>query len=212
MIQLTAMVHTQKTPPPIAAVVLAAGASTRMGQSKQLLPIGDQPMVRRVTEVVCSAGLAQVIVVVGAGAGAVEKALDGLPVQVVFNEAWPGGLSTSVRTGLGALREEIQAALMILADQPALTPGLLRALVARYQDTGAPIVAPSHQGQRGNPVLFDWTLFPELAAAEGDLGGRALIARHREEVELVEVDDRALLRDIDTQADYEGIQNKGEYR
>jgi molybdenum cofactor cytidylyltransferase len=193
----------------VAAVVLAAGGSERMGQPKQLLPLGGQPMVCRVTERVCAAGLAQVVVVVGAHADAVSQALGNLAVEIVVNRAWAGGLSTSLRAGVGALRSEIQAAIVVLADQPALAPSLLRALVARYQATGALIVAPFYQGQRGNPMLFDRMLFPELSAIEGDRGGRELLARYRDQLERVEIDDPALLIDVDTLQDYERIRKSG---
>lgn len=187
----------------IAAIILAAGGSARMGQSKQLLPIDGQPMVRQVTAAVCAADLAQVVVVTGAQAEGVSKALAGLPVEVVVNEAWAEGLSRSVGVGLRALRPEIQAALMVLADQPALTAELLNSLAARYRTTGAAIVVPVYQGRRGNPVLFDRSLFGELLAVEGDRGGRVLLARHGSRIEQVEVDSPAVLLDIDTRADYE---------
>lgn len=190
----------------VAAIVLAAGGSTRMGQPKQLLPIGGQPMVRRVTEAVCAAGLAQVLVVVGAHAEAVAEALTGLPVDIVVNEAWAGGMSSSIRAGIGALRPDIQAVLMILADQPALKTDLVRALTCHYEATGAPIVVPHFQGRRGNPVLFDRTLFPQLVAVEGDQGGREIISRHRNEVECLQVDDVAVILDVDTRQDYDKAQ------
>jgi len=196
-------------PSPVAAVILAAGGSTRMGQLKQLLPLGGRPMVRHVAEAVCRAGLAQVVVVVGAHADAVSQALASLPVELVVNEAWAEGMSTSMRAGLRVVRPEIQAVLLVLADQPALTPDLVRTLVARYQATGALIVAPFYQGQRGNPVLFDRTLFAELLAVEGDRGGRLLIMSHQEQVERVEIDDPAVIMDIDTRHDYEAIEPKG---
>jgi EmrB/QacA subfamily drug resistance transporter len=191
---------------PVAAIVLAAGGSVRMGQLKQLLPVGGQPMVRRVAEAVCAAELAQVLVVVGARADQVAQALVALPVDVVANEQWAEGMSTSLRAGLQALRPEIQAVLIVLADQPALTPHLLKALVARYHATGAPIVAPFFRGQHGNPVLFDRSLFPELLAVEGDQGGRALLVRHHERMECIDIDDPAAVLDVDTRQDYEKAQ------
>jgi molybdenum cofactor cytidylyltransferase len=180
-----------------------------MGQTKQLLPIGGQAMVRRVTESVCAAGLDQVVVVLGAHAEAVKQALGGLVVESVINEGWTEGLSTSLRAGIGALRPEIQAAIIVLADQPTLKPDLLQALVARYRDTGALIVAPYYQGQRGNPVLFDRALFHELLAVEGDRGGRSLLARYRERQQRVETDDPAVLMDVDTPQDYRDLQETG---
>jgi EmrB/QacA subfamily drug resistance transporter len=202
MIQLAAMEPGERIPQ-VAAIVLAAGGSSRMGQPKQLLPIGGQPMVRRVTQAMCETGLVQVVVVVGAHAAAVTATLAGLPVDIVANQDWAGGMSTSVCAGLGVLGPEIQAVLIALADQPALTPNLLQTLVARHQASRALITAPFYQGQRGNPVLFDRQLFPELLAVEGDRGGRALFARYQGQIERVEVDDPAVVQDIDTLEDYE---------
>ena len=186
--------------------MLAAGGSERMGEPKQLLPIDGQPMVRRVVDVVCGAGLDQVVVVTGAYAGQVAQALVGLPVEFVTNEAWPEGMSASLRRGLGALRPEIRASIIVLADQPTLTSDVLSALVARYRATGAPIVAPVWQGRRGNPVLFDRRLFAALLAVEGDQGGRVLLTRYAAQVEQVEVDGAAVLFDVDTLQDYEEAQ------
>ena len=190
---------------PVAAIILAAGASTRMGEPKQLLPVGGQPMVRRVTEAVCAAGLAQVVVVIGAHAEAVGQALIGLPVELVHNEKWPEGMTSSLHAGLRALRPEIQAALVVLADQPWLTAALIQALADCYCTTGAPVVAPFHQGQRGQPVLFDRALFAELLAAVDDNSRRELIARHWDHMARVDVQDPATLCDIDTRQDYEKI-------
>ena len=202
MIECTTVIVNRESQVPVAAIVLAAGGSVRMGEPKQLLPFDGQPMVRRVVEAVCGAELDQVVVVTGAYADEVARALAGLPVEIVTSEAWSDGMSASLREGLGALRPEIQAALITLADQPALTSGMLQALVARYRATGASIVAPVCQGRRGNPVLFDQGLFAELLAVEGDQGGRAILTRYAAEVEQVEVDDPAVLFDVDTLQDY----------
>lgn len=190
---------------PVAALVLAAGASTRMGECKQLLPVGGQPMVRRVTGAVCAAGLAQVVVVIGAHAEAVGQAVAGLPVELVLNDRWPEGMTSSLHAGLRALRPEIQAALVVLADQPGLTAELIRTMADHYRATGAPIIAPFHQERRGQPVLFGRELFPELLAAGDDQSRREIIARHWDEMARVEVEDLAILRDIDTRQDYEKV-------
>ncbi len=188
-----------------AAVILAAGRAARMGRLKQLLPVAGRPMVRQVAEVVSAVGLSQVVVVVGAQAEAVMAALADLPVEIVINAAWREGMSASLRAGLRVLRPDITAALIVLADQPALTPNLLRRLVDRYRATGAPIVVPRYRGRRGNPVLWDRALFPDLLAVEGDRGGRNLIARYQSLVEWVDVDDPAVLLDVDTRQDYENL-------
>jgi molybdenum cofactor cytidylyltransferase len=189
----------------IAAIVLAAGGSERMGQPKLLLPVGDQPMVRRVVRTVLTAGLHRVIVVVGSGADAVRRALAGLPIEIVENRDWSMGLSTSLRLGLRTLGPSDEAALVVLADQPGLTSELILALVRSFHASGAAIVAPSTGGRRGNPVLFGSGLFPELLAVEGDAGAREVIARHRSAMHLVEVDDAALLQDVDTMEDYDSL-------
>jgi len=144
-----------------------------------------------------------VIVVVGADAEKVEAALAGLPVELVRNRAWREGMSTSLRTGIGALRPEIAAVLVVLADQPAVTSGLLQELVERYRATQAAIVAPFYRGRRGNPVLFDRSLFPMLLAVRGDRGAREIIEQHAKQIERVACDDPAVVQDVDTLEDFE---------
>jgi molybdenum cofactor cytidylyltransferase len=190
---------------PVAAVVLAAGGSTRMGTTKQLLPVGGQPMVRRVTAAACAAGLAQVIVVIGAQAGAVRRALTDLQVDIVVNEGWQEGMSTSIHAGIHALRPDIQALLVLLGDQPAVTTAVIQAVVHRHQTTASPIVVPVYRGRRGNPVLFHRSLFADLLAVEGDQGGRALIARHADLVDRLDLKDVAVITDVDTPRDYEKV-------
>jgi molybdenum cofactor cytidylyltransferase len=190
---------------PVAAIILAAGGSARMGQLKQLLPIGERPMVRHVTDIVSSAGLAQVVVVVGSHGAEVVQALCGLPVDVIENKDWAQGMSTSIRAGLLALGSGIRAAIIVLADQPGLTAELLQSLVVRYQMSGAPIVAPFLQGRRGNPVLFDSVLVPELLEVEGDQGGRDLVERYMDQLDRVEIDDPAAALDVDTYQDYQHV-------
>jgi molybdenum cofactor cytidylyltransferase len=191
--------------PRVAAVVLAAGASRRMGQLKQALPVGRHgvPMLRRAAQVASNAGITQVVVVLGCHAEALAPLLDGLAVERVVNPVWDQGLSTSVRAGLEALRPEIDTALFLPVDQPGLTSAMLKALVARHILTEAPIVVPRHAGQRGTPVLFARTLWPDLLAVQGDQGGRELIERHAQQVAWLEVDDPTSLADVDTLEAYQ---------
>ena len=110
-----------------------------------------------------------------------------------------------LRAGLGALRPEIEAVLLVLADQPGLTPRVLSAVVEAYRASRAPIVAPFYGGRRGNPVLFARPLFAELGQVEGDQGGRELLVRYARDVARVDLDDEAILLDVDTRQDYEGL-------
>ncbi len=199
----------------IAAVILAAGGSTRFGQPKQLLDWGGVPLLAHIADVAISSGLAPVIVVLGCQAEAIRAALDTAvnrrcwgSVQAVVNWRWEEGLSSSVQVGLAALPPETWAAVFLQCDQPLVTADLLRALVARFEETGAPIVHPTHAGQRGTPTLFAYRLFPELAAVSGDEGGRSLIIRYTKEVATVEVADPDVLADVDTLADYERLRKR----
>jgi 4-nitrophenyl phosphatase len=189
----------------VAAVILAAGASTRFGRPKQLLDWEGVPLLAHVTDVALSSGLAPVAVVLGCGAEEAHAALGERPVQFLMNWRWESGLSTSVRVGLAAIPPEADAVVFLQCDQPLISSDLLRALVACFEETGAAIVYPTHDGRRGTPVLFARRLFPELAAISGDEGGRVVIARHPDEVATVEVADPDVLTDVDTPADYERL-------
>ncbi len=186
----------------IAAVVLAAGMSSRMGRQKLLLPMaGERPLIRLSVERVLAAGLDDLVVVLGQNAEAVGAALAGLPIRTVVNPLYAEGQSTSLRAGLDALRPETEAVVVALGDQPLPEPALIGRLVAAFRQSGRPIVAPRYRDGRGNPVLFAARLFDELRAVTGDQGGRAVIACDPGRVAELPVD-AAMPADIDTWADY----------
>ncbi|WP_346355037.1 nucleotidyltransferase family protein [Azotosporobacter soli] len=187
----------------IYAVILAAGQGSRMGDVKQLLELGGKPVIRWVAEAACAARLDGVIVVLGAEGAQVAKALTGLRLTVVQNEAWLSGQASSLRCALDALPDDCAAVLFLLADQPLLDASLLERLVKHYRKSGGATVAPAYQGRRGNPVLFDlkhWRT--ALLGLSGDEGARALLA-DQEAIELVEVEDETVFDDLDTPQDYE---------
>lgn len=186
----------------VAAIILAAGASKRFGQPKLLLDWQDKPIIAHVADVVLASVARPVIVVLGANEQAMRDALRNRPVEVVVNPDWAQGQSTSVRAGLTALPPSVRGALFVLADQPQVTPELLNRLVARFQQSGAPIVEPRWGDRSGSPVLFAREMFDDLAQLTGDRGGRPVIDKYANRVAVVQVDELVTLQDIDTPEDY----------
>lgn len=186
----------------VAGIILAAGLSQRYRQGNKLLAeVSGVPVVVRTVQAYCEAGLDLVVVVVGYEGAAVERALAGLPIQVVRNPAFEEGQSTSLRYGVNSLPAEASAAVIGVADQPLLKPGVIRQLVSVHRSRRAPVVVPRYAGQRGNPVLFDRGLFQELLEIVGDQGGRAVLAKHGADVVWVDVEDAMAGMDLDTVED-----------
>jgi molybdenum cofactor cytidylyltransferase len=196
----------------VAAVVLAAGRSARMGQVKQLLPLGDGTVLEQTLASVRSAGVDEVVLVLGCEAEAIRRQLPAEAldrVQVVINPEYESGMASSLRAGLAAVGPEAEAALIVLGDQPFVRAGTIRQIIEQYwvssSASGAEIVIPFYQRQRGNPVLLGRRLFPEAMALTGDTGCRAIFGRHPELIAQVEVDDPGILIDIDSREDYERL-------
>lgn len=183
----------------IAAVVLAAGESRRMGRPKQLLRVGMSTMVERAVQAARGAGIHTVYVVVGHEAAAVQASLAHLQVAFVENPNYAEGIGASVRAGVAALPEAVTAAMFLLADQPFVGVELISALCRRSTESN--IVAPVAAGQRGNPTLFGRAFFPELLQASGDSGGRTVIHAHPEALAFVDWPAEDLV-DVDTPEDY----------
>jgi molybdenum cofactor cytidylyltransferase len=190
----------------VAGIVLAAGQATRLAGNipKQLLLWGDSgSLVGHVVDLALAGQeLTDVVVVTGYEGEAVAAAVQGRPVRCAANHRWAEGQSSSVRAGLAALGPETAAALFLLADQPHVSPAVVDALVRAHRQTLAAAVVPVYRGgRRGNPVLFDSRVFPELMALSGDVGGRAVIQRLGEAVyELVIDEDQPV--GIETWEDY----------
>jgi molybdenum cofactor cytidylyltransferase len=193
----------------IAAIVLAAGTSSRMARQKLLLPMADgRPLVRMAVEQVLAAGLDDAVVVLGRDAEAIARVLATLPIRTVVNPRYAEGQSTSLRAGLDALRPGTEAAVIALGDQPLPDPAVIRRLVATFRTVGRPIVVPVYRDGRGNPVLFAAALFDELRAVTGDQGGRGVIAHDPSRVAEVPVD-APMPADIDTPEDYNAARGRG---
>jgi molybdenum cofactor cytidylyltransferase len=184
----------------IAAIVLAAGRSTRMGGSNKLLAeVGGKPLVRIAVEQALASNARPVIVVSGHQQEQVESALAGLNVQVVHNPDFARGLGTSLRAGVAALPADADGVVVCLADMPQVGSGLIDRLIAAFDpEKAALVVVPTMEGKRGNPVLWSRRFFPDLMAIEGDIGARHLIAGYAEAVTEVPVTGDAAFLDVDT--------------
>lgn len=185
--------------PRIAAVVLAAGLSSRMGSNKLLRLVAGKPMLRHAVEAAMASAADPVLVVTGNQQAEIRTVLNGLPVEFCENPDFSTGLSSSLRRGLSALPDDCDGVLILLGDMPGVTADMIDRLVAAFDPAeNRSICVPTHQGARGNPVLWSRDFFAEMLRLEGDTGARALLARHPEQVCEVEMDDDAPLTDIDT--------------
>ena len=190
---------------PVAAIVLAAGSSRRMGQPKQLLMLNGKTLLEHTLGNVREAGIGEIVLVLGANAEEIGSRIltDGL--KVVVNAGHEAGMGTSLRTGLAAVSPEMEAALIVLADQPFVRPRTLRAIVESRRSTGAQITIPLYNGFRGNPVLLDRSVFPEVMSLSGDVGCRAIFGTHVEGIHKLPVDDMGVLIDIDSPEDLQHL-------
>jgi molybdenum cofactor cytidylyltransferase len=189
-------------PDSYAVVVLAAGASTRMGQPKQLLPVDRQPLLRRVVHAALESKLGQVYVVLGAYAEKIRSSLNGLPVDVVVNDEWSDGMGSSIRCAMTAITrasEAVAGVIVTLGDQPGIPAGHLTRLARMRQEARKSIVASRYEGRLTPPVLFAANHFPALRALHGDAGAKALLQSSPQEMAVVETDG---LGDLDTPQDY----------
>jgi molybdenum cofactor cytidylyltransferase len=192
----------------IAGIVLAAGASSRMGRPKAALPLGAAPatVLSRGVGALLAAGVPRVVVVAGAHPEAVQQALvaPDRRVSVVDNPGWRDGQLSSLLCGLGAVdRPGLEAVLVTLVDVPLVAPATIVRLIDTWRETRAPIVRPARGDTHGHPVLFDRRLFPELRAADPARGAKTVVRAHANETVNVAVDDEGAFMDLDTPQDYE---------
>jgi molybdenum cofactor cytidylyltransferase len=194
--------------PRVAAIVLAAGLSSRMGQNKLLAEVKGEPLIRRTVEAVRRAHVDPLIVVTGHDADKLKSALAGIEVRFVSNPDYSEGLSTSLRAGLKAVPVEADAALVLLGDMPEISTTLLDHMIAAFSpEDGRSICVATSEGKRGNPVLWARRFFPDMEGITGDTGAKHLIALHEPVVCEIEADD-AVLRDIDTPDALEALRER----
>ena len=190
----------------IAALILAAGGSRRLGRPKQLEPWGSTTLLSHIIDLVETFPVDETWVVVGAELDRVVNEIGARPVGIVQNPDWESGLASSLRVGLDALTRLSKAdgVLVFLGDQPAVRADVVTALIEKHKRSTAMAIVPKYRYSRGNPVLIDRRLWPRLMSLEGDEGAQRLLQAHSEWVEEVWFDSLPP-RDIDTQADVEEL-------
>jgi molybdenum cofactor cytidylyltransferase len=200
---MTGQPQGRQAPHPVAAVILAAGQSRRLGHPKQLVLFRGEALVHRAARAAVEAGLDPVVVVIAPGADAVRRAVADLPVEVVENPAAEAGMGTSVSLGVTQLRRRgpERGVLLIVCDQPLLDAHHLAAIVAARQQTGSPVVASEYGGVKGVPVLVGPEILDEVAALDGDRGARDIVRRDPARVTAVPFPGGAV--DVDTAEDLE---------
>ena len=191
---------------PVAGILLAGGTSSRMGDAtnKLLLELDGEPLVRRAARRAAESGLSPVIVVLGHEAARVRAELANVPCRTTVNPDFETGITTSVRAGLDAVPEDAAAAVVMLADMPDVTPAMIDGLIERYRAGTAPLVISDYDGVNAPPMLYDRSLFPELAAMTDGRCGKQVVKRHRAQAEVVR-QPLAALADVDRPEDYERL-------
>jgi molybdenum cofactor cytidylyltransferase len=192
--------------PRIAALLLAAGRSERMGRCKQLLPLAGKPLVRHCLDTLIRAGLRDIVVVLGPAGREIAQVIHDLPVTIVENTSPASDMAESVRAGLAAVADDTQAVLVCLADHPLVTAATVRAITGRLDAHPDKIIIPVCNGKKGHP-----TLFPRFAIAEIHTVPtlRDIVNRDRERVMLLPLADAGVTADIDTPEDYRKIGGEG---
>lgn len=183
---------------PVSAILLAAGKSSRMGKLKQLMPLGESTMLEQTLDNLLSSKAAEVIVVLGYKAEEVMKRLSGKPVKVVVNPLYRKGMGSSIAAGLKFVDSQAQAVMLVMGDQPYVDSPTINRLIDAFSSNKKGIAIPTHNGQRGHPLIFALKYQAQLSHLSGDIGGREIIKQHPEDVLEVPVDCEGIVIDIDT--------------
>jgi len=182
-----------------------------MGKPKQTLLLHGVPMLEMVLETLRWSKVGRVVVVLGANALEVRKHVKFTSEFVVVNTRFAEGMSSSLKLGLKHVGKDADAVIIVLGDQPFVLPATIDALAAAYEESRARIVVPTHRGTRGNPVLFDRSVFSKIERIRGDRGAKQVVQEYDADVLEVEVSDRGVLVDIDSQSDLDremGVRRK----
>jgi len=192
----------------ICGIILAAGEGKRMGKVKLTLPLGDKQLIEWVLQAVKYSTIDKFKVVVRPGDDKVIKLSKKWGAEIVLNPNFQSGMSSSIRKALEHLSSKSADGLLILlGDQPLITSDIINQIISNFSSGKKEIVVPFYKGQQGNPVLFDIYWREELLKLSGDVGGKGLIKTHPEHIKRVEILDRAIIEDIDSEEDYLRIQS-----
>jgi molybdenum cofactor cytidylyltransferase len=188
----------------ISAIVLAAGESKRMGQTKQLLDLEGKSILQWVLDNLCRSQVDEVILVLGHDADRILQTIDTHRVKVVINKNYREGMITSIEQGLMNLNDKVQAFFIVLADQPGVSPEVFDRLITEFRRVipEKNIVLPTFRGRIGHPALFSAKYRKEASRIKGDVGLRQILQEHPEDILAVEMDTDSILQDIDTPDDY----------
>lgn len=186
----------------VAAVVLAAGESSRMGRPKPLLPLNGDTFLGHLLQELDASSVERAVVVLGHRPEVILEAMPEVAARAVVNPNYALGQLSSFQVGLDAVGDP-DAALLCLADHPLVTRSVIDAVIAAYESSGRPIVIPTYEGRRGHPALFARQLFPELRSAPLDQGARTVVWAHAAEVLELPTEEEGIVADIDTPQQYE---------
>lgn len=187
----------------IEGLILAAGESSRMGTDKALLLYRGRTFLEHILATLHEAGLKQLTVVLGHHANEIQRTAKLTGTEVVVNQDYRRGQTSSLQAGLRALdRPGVHAVVLCLVDHPVVSAEVIRKLVTAFEQSAAPVVIPTHQGQRGHPVLISRALFADLLALGTSEGANTVVRKYRDSTQFVEVDDPGVLIDVDDPESY----------
>jgi molybdenum cofactor cytidylyltransferase len=193
------------TYPVVAAVVLAAGGASRLGQPKQLLPLAGRPLLSHVVDLAHDASFDLRYIVLGHASDEIRRAIDLTGFSVVVNPEFADGQSTSVRRAVDAVDRRVGAIMFLLGDQPAVPLEIVERIIASYRERSAAIIQPRYGDGPGNPVLIGRELFDALRELTGDTGARPLLKQHRDRIRFIDAGTHERPDDIDTWDDYRRV-------
>lgn len=192
----------------ITSIILAAGASGRMGSPKALLKIHDTTFVRHIINTHRRAGLDKIIVVTGAHSVEVGKHLEHVNVDIIINKNFEHGQLSSIITGIEAMQSTLPEGVLIHpVDHPGVLPVTIKTLIMKFNEGNNPIVIPTFEKKRGHPVMFSSRLFDDLLNAPPEVGARFVVRSHENEIAEVEVQDGGIMINVDTPEDYRQLSN-----